>query len=445
MIVLKFGGTSVQNSKWIDNAIDIAFNQIDRSPVIVSSAMGKTTNKILEIIDYAQIGDLDNALSVIDILKNDHISAIDEFLTDNTYDIAKERVLEIFKEFSSLVNGISMLKECSLRSRDTLLSFGERLSTSLIYFRCMEREISSELLDSREFIKTDNNFNSATVNFELTNEKVKENIFPEKNKIIICQGFIGSNDDGVTTTLGRGGSDYSATIIGSALNAEEVQIWTDVTGIMTSDPRVIDGAKTISNMTYTEAAELAYFGAKVVHPATIQPAVKKEIPVWVKNTRKPEAFGTKITSKVESKGLKAISGKSDITLVNINSSKMLNAYGFLTRLFSVFEKHETSVDLISTSEVSVSVTIEDDSRLDEIISDLSQLGVVKTEKFKSIICMVGHELWKDSQFIARVFAILKNTNIRMISLGSSDTNLSFVVPSETHNNTIQLLHNEFFK
>lgn len=444
MIVLKFGGTSVQNSKWIDNAIDIAYQQIDRSPVIVSSAMGKTTNGILNIIDLAEQGELDEALLNLENLRKVHFDCISDFLSASNKEQAESRVNSLFQEFSSLISGVSMLKECSVRSKDTLLAFGERLSTTLIYHRCIERDISTELLDSREFIKTDNNFNAASVIFDLTNKNIIENVNPDSNKIIICQGFIGSNIDGVTTTLGRGGSDYSATIIGSALDAEEVQIWTDVTGIMTSDPRVITGAKTIDQMTYTEAAELAYFGAKVVHPATIQPAVKKEIPVWVKNTRDIKAPGTKISSATSSKGLKAISGKKNITLVNVNSSKMLNAYGFLTRLFSVFEKYETPVDLISTSEVSVSVTIEDDSRVNDIISDLNSLGVVKLEKSKSIICMVGHELWKDSQFISRVFSVLKDTPIRMISLGSSDTNLSFVVPSESNDKTIQMLHNEFF-
>lgn len=444
MIVLKFGGTSVQNSKWIDNAIEIAHQQVDRAPVIVSSAMGKTTNAILDIIDLAEVGKLEDAQSILKKINETHLECISDFLSGTNKDSAELRIKSLIDEFSSLISGISMLKECSIRSRDTLLGFGERLSTTLIYHRCIERDISAELLDSREFIKTDSNFNSANVNFELSNTKIIETIKPESKKIIICQGFVGSNIEGVTTTLGRGGSDYSATIIGSALDAEEVQIWTDVTGIMTSDPRIITGAKTIDQMTYNEAAELAYFGAKVVHPATIQPAVKKEIPVWVKNTRDIKAPGTKISSTINSKGLKAISGKNDITLVNINSSKMLNAYGFLTRLFSVFEKHETPVDLISTSEVSVSVTIEDDSRINDIIFDLNELGTVKLEKSKSIICMVGHELWKDSQFISRVFSVLKDTPIRMISLGSSDTNLSFVVPSETSNNTIQMLHNEFF-
>lgn len=445
MIVLKFGGTSVADSKWIDNAIDITNNQISKAPVLVSSAMGKTTNGILEAIEYAIEGNADRCNDVINNLLSHHLKTSEDFLTGDYKKSADSRITDLFTEFSALLKGLRMLKECSPRSKDTLLSFGERLSTTLIYYRCLERGISAELLDSREFIKTDENFNAAVVNMNECDRLIPLMVQPEPGKLLISQGFIGSTTDGVTSTLGRGGSDFTATIIGSSLNADEVQIWTDVTGIMTSDPRVIDGTRTIDKMTYTEAAELAYFGAKVVHPATIQPAVKKSIPVCVRNTRDSEAKGTMITSTHDKVGLKAISGKKDVTVLNITSSKMLNAYGFLRRLFSVFEKYKTPVDLISTSEVSVSITIEDKRYLEDIVKDLLELGRVKVEEGKSIICLVGHELWKDSVFISRVFATLKDTPIRMISLGSSDTNLSFVVPGDKTDHTIQLLHNEFFQ
>ncbi|MGL1891766.1 MAG: aspartate kinase [Spirochaetaceae bacterium] len=444
MIVLKFGGTSVKNSSWIDNAIDITNNQIDKAPVIVSSAMGKTTNGILEAVEYAKVGNSKKAFNIADILKQNHLDVCNEFLSNQNLELANNKITSLFRELSSLLNGLSLLKECSPRTKDTILSFGERLSTTVIYFRCLERGINADLLDSREFIKTSEDFNSAHVLTEECDRLIPLFVQPEKNKILITQGFIGSTLNGVTSTLGRGGSDFTSTIIGSALNATEVQIWTDVTGIKTSDPRHITGTRTIEHMTYTEAAELAYFGAKVVHPATIQPAVKKSIPVWVRNTGNRDASGTKITSDVEKVGLKAISGKKDITVVNITSSKMLNAYGFLRRLFSVFEKYKTPVDLISTSEVSVTITIENRDYLNDIVKDLMELGKVKVEEGKSIICMVGQELWKDSIFISRVFATLKDTPIRMISLGSSDTNLSFVVPGDATDKTIQILHDEFF-
>ncbi|QEN03220.1 aspartate kinase [Thiospirochaeta perfilievii] len=444
MIVLKFGGTSVGSAPMIDNAIDITVDQINKSPVIVSSAMSKVTNWILEMIDYAKVSDTSRCFEIFNTLKKKHLDTCNSFLTKDNLNNAVDKLDFLFDEIDSLLNSLIMLKECSPRTKDTLLSFGERLSTTIIYYRCLERGINTELLDSRDFIKTDNNFNSAQIILEECNALIPKYILPEPNKIVISQGFISSTLDGATSTLGRGGSDYTSTIIGSALNATEVQIWTDVTGIKTSDPRIISGTKTIEHLTYTEAAELAYFGAKVVHPATIQPAVKKSIPVWVRNTNDRHSSGTKITESVFETGLKAISGKKEVTVVNITSSKMLNAYGFLRRLFSVFEKYQTPVDLISTSEVSVTITIEDKKNLDSIVDELCQLGKVKVEEDKSIICLVGQELWKDSLFISRVFSVLKDTPIRMISLGSSDTNLSFVVPGKATDSTIQLLHNEFF-
>lgn len=444
MIVLKFGGTSVRDASWIDNAINITLKQIDEAPVMVSSAMARVTNGIVDILALSEEGASEKAAETAEFIKNIHLETCHEFLTGENLDKAVSQVNEHFSAFTSLVKGLSLLKECSLRSKDALLSFGERLSTLLIHHRCVERGIPSELLDSRDFIKTDENFTSAGILPELCEELIKKHVSPEKGKILIAQGFIGSTEAGVTSTLGRGGSDYTATIIGSALDAKAVQIWTDVTGIMTSDPRHIQGTQTIENITYTEAAELAYFGAKVVHPSTIQPAVKKNIPVWVKNTGDTDAWGTKITGDIQGKGLKAISGKKDITVVTINSSKMLNAYGFMRRIFSIFEEYETPVDLVSTSEVSVSITIENRTNLVEIVKELEKLGQVKTEEDKSIICMVGYQLWKDPSFIARVFGTLKDTPVRMISLGSSDTNLSFVVPLDSMNQTIQLIHDEFF-
>jgi len=258
------------------------------------------------------------------------------------------------------------------------------------------------------------------------------------------QGFIASTSGGATTTLGRGGSDYTATIVGAALRAEEVQIWTDVTGIMTADPRIVETARTIDQMSYREAAELAYFGAKVIHPSTIQPAVNLGIPVWVKNTFRPDDAGTKIVPSIPGSGLKAIACKKGITLVSISSSRMLLAYGFLRRIFEIFEKYLTPVDLIATSEVSVSVTIDNPAAVNNIARDLSEIGTVGVEAEKSIICLVGQDLWKDTVFLARVFSSLKSTPVRMICLGASDINLSLVVPVESTEESVRSLHDEFF-
>ncbi len=444
MIVLKFGGTSVESPEKIDRILDIANSQIDRAPVLISSAMGKTTNKIEEIMTYAVLGDRENAYSLTDEIKDLHLKTAESFLTGGILESAHADIVELISQFSSLVKGLTLLHECSPRSRDALLSFGELLSTRIIASRAIERGINTELLDSRNLIKTDENFNAAIPQLDKTDEAVRSSVYPEPLKLIVAQGFISSTEKGVTTTLGRGGSDYSATLIGSALSAQEVQIWTDVDGIMTSDPRFVKGAKTIKSITYSEAGELAFFGAKVVHPSTIQPAVKQQIPVLVKNSHNPEAAGTAILSVVDDKGVKAITGKKAVTVVSITSSHMLHAYGFLKNIFTIFDRYRTPVDLISTSEVSVSMTIENIDQVENIIRELEDMGTVTVEYHKAIICLVGQELWKDSVFVSRVFSNLNGTPIRMISLGASDTNLSIVVPEEKMVETIQSLHDEFF-
>ncbi|MDA3810911.1 MAG: aspartate kinase [Spirochaetaceae bacterium] len=444
MIVLKFGGSSVGNAQKIDRVLDIALSQIDKSPVLISSAIGKTTNTIEEIINYAVEGNKEKAFHLTDQIRDLHLNIAEQFLRGGIFESTHGDILELITQFSSLVKGLSLLHECSPRSRDALLSFGELLSTRIIASRAIERGINTEFLDSRELIITDENFNAAIPDRVMTDKMIQEKVKPEPGKLIVAQGFISSTERGVTTTLGRGGSDYTATIIGSALSAEQVQIWTDVDGVMTSDPRYIKGAKTIKSMTYSEAGELAFFGAKVVHPATIQPAVRQQIPVWVKNSHNPEAPGTAILPAVADKGVKAITGKKTVTVVSIASSNMFNAYGFLKNIFTIFDRYKTSVDLISTSEVSVSMTIENREFVDKIVEELEEMGTVTVEFNKAIICLVGQDLWKDSVFVSRVFSSLNGTPIRMISLGASDTNLSIVVPEVKMIETIQSLHDEFF-
>ena len=445
MIVLKFGGTSVQDNEWIDKAIDIAADQIDSAPLMVSSAMGKTTDRLVEIADFAAGKNKDGIISNIENLKKSHLETAEAFLTGDNLTKASKKITDLFDQLYSLSRGLFLLQECTLKSRDTLLSFGEQLSTTLIYYRSLERGINAELLDSRDFIITDENYSAAVPIFSATDKKIKEYVKPEKNKLIIAQGFISSSENGSVTTLGRGGSDYTATIIGSALDAEEVQIWTDVDGILTTDPRLVKNAKTMTSISYVEAAELAFFGAKVVHPSTIQPAVEKRIPVVVKNTRNPQAPGTRIIKDDFSTGLTGIAGKKNITLINITSSRMLNAYGFLSRIFSIFNKYQTPVDLISTSEVSVSMTIEDTKNLSAIAAELEIIGKTTVESGCGIICLVGKNIWKESSLISKIFNTLSPAVIKMISLGASDVNLSMVLDEKEVDSTIVKLHKVFFE
>ncbi len=444
MIVLKFGGTSVQNAQMMDATLSIVESQIDRAPVLVSSAMSKVTDQLQEIAKLVGAGEEAKAESILCAVRDRHLECARSFLTGSNLQRCQSDIEAVCAELRAILKALVLLKEWSKRSNDAILSFGERLSTIILVHRAHERGLDAELFDSRELLKTDDNFTAASPIEDLTQRLISSRVRTRPGTMAIMQGFIASTTGGATTTLGRGGSDYSATIVGAALRAEEVQIWTDVTGIMTSDPRIAGNARTIDRISYREAAELAYFGAKVIHPSTIQPAVNLGIPVWVKNTFRPDEAGTCIVPNVPGIGLKGIACKKGITLVNINSSRMLFAYGFLRRIFEIFEKHQTAVDLIATSEVSVSVTIDNASSVNAIARDLSEIGTVGVEADKSIVCLVGQDLWKDTAFLARAFSSLKGTPVRMISLGSSDINLSLVVPVEATDESVRSLHDEFF-
>jgi aspartate kinase len=444
MIVLKFGGTSVQNAEMMDATLSIVEKQIERAPVLVSSAMSKVTDQLQEIARLVGEGREAESEAILAAVQERHLACARSFLTGTNLDRCEKELGEVCAEMGSIIRAFVMLKEWSKRSNDAILSFGERLSTIILLHRARERGMEAELFDSRELVKTDDNFTAAAPLEDLTNRLISSHLRAKPGMVAIMQGFIASTTGGATTTLGRGGSDYTATIVGAALRAEEVQIWTDVTGIMTSDPRIAKSARTIDTISYREAAELAYFGAKVIHPSTIQPAVNLGIPVWVKNTFRPDDAGTCIIPSVPGIGLKAIACKKGITLVSISSSRMLLAYGFLRRIFEIFEKYQTAVDLIATSEVSVTVTIDNASSVNAIARDLSEIGTVGVETDKSIVCLVGQDLWKDTTFLARTFSSLKGTPVRMISLGSSDINLSLVVPVDATENTVRTLHDEFF-
>lgn len=444
MIVLKFGGTSVQDSAAMDRALDITFERLERSPVLISSAMAKITDSLIAAADAAVAGDGEAVASLLDAVKERHIKCAYEFLKGQNLNYAVTRINEIMTELRSILRGCVYLKECTPQSCDAVVSCGELLSTVLLHARARERKIDAVWLDSRELIKTDSTYGEAAVDFKATETAIRKAVTPTAGKLFIAQGFIGSDANSLTTTLGRGGSDYTAAVFGSILNAEEIQIWTDVNGIMTTDPRLVPEAKTVNEISYEEAAELAFFGAKVVHPATIQPAVAKKIPVTVLNTRDPEGIFTRISEKTAYEGLKAISGKKNVTLLTVVSSRMMNAVGFLANLFEIFREHNTSVDLVSTSEVSVSMTINKTDKLAEITADLEKLGSVSVEADKAIVCLVGKGIWKDSRNVTKAFAALEGTNIRMISLGASDTNLSALVPNGKLNEAIISLHKAFF-
>jgi aspartate kinase len=354
-------------------------------------------------------------------------------------------------EVRDLVKSIAILGELTDRSLDTFASFGERLSTLLLYHCMKEQGMTCVLVSAADVLVTNAEYTRAVPLMEETNRRVESVIAPKLRggQIVVTQGFLGATVGGVTTTIGRGGSDYSAALFGAALDAEEIQIWTDVDGIMTSDPSLIPGARVIEEMTFREAAELAYFGARVLHPATILPAVQKEIPVRVLNSRRPETPGTVILRERSGRTrgvVKSIAYKEGITLITITSTRMLMMHGFLARVFEVFAAHGKSVDVIATSEVSLSLTVDSADKLDSIFTDLRKIADVDAEQDKAIFCVVGEDLKTTPGIITRIFATLDDQAIAvsMISLGASEINVTFVVDGRDIRKTAEALHRAFF-
>jgi aspartate kinase len=354
---------------------------------------------------------------------------------------------EHFQELTELVKGLAVLGELTPRSVDAISSYGERLSSYIVTLAFRHFGMKAEHVDSRDVVVTDRRHTQAAPNFPATYARLAKKLPPIAGRaVIVMGGFIASTEDGVTTTLGRGGSDYTASIVGAGVGAEEIQIWTDVDGMLTADPTILPGGHRVKIISFAEAAELAYFGAKVLHPATVVPAIEKNIPVLILNSRRPDVPGTRITAESVpcENTVKSIACKRKITTVNIHSTRMLMAHGFLHRIFEIFDRNETPVDMVSTSEVSVSLTIDNTSRLDMILGELRQFSEVAVEHDSVIVCLVGENIRYTPGVARRVFNSLDGINIRMISQGASLLNISFVVAETDLTRTVTLLHEEFF-
>ena len=456
MIVMKFGGTSVQDAAAIDTAAAIVTSRIERAPVIVVSAMAQVTDSLVLIAKAAKQRRAHDALQEINAIRRRHFETAADLLVrsagaPSASDSLNSVELELesqFAELENLTRSVATLGELTARSHDAIVSFGERLSSVIIAAAFRSRGIAAELVDSRRFIITDDHFTRAAPDLQAITLRAGEVMLPilEASRVPIAQGFIGSTPDGVTTTIGRGGSDYSAALIGAALGAEAIEIWTDVDGLMTADPRVVPTARRIRVISFAEASELSYFGAKVLHPSTVLPAVERGIPVHIFNTRNPGCEGTLIVAKPHpSRNLiKSIAFKRGVTIVNVSSTRMLMAYGFLRTIFEVFDRHQTSVDVVTTSEVSVSMTLDNTDRLDAIKRDLSGIGEVNVEREKAIVCVVGDNLKFTPGVAARLFRAIESTNVNMISQGASEINLTFVIDEAEVDRVIRLLHDDFF-
>lgn len=444
MTVMKFGGSSLATAELLDHAIGIAARSLDAGVVLVASAMGNGTDRLQQVAHLAGRGAAQEATREVQRLESEHRSVAGELLSGAALEAAAAQLSDLFGDLRAIVTGMGLLRQWTPRSNDAILGFGERAVTTLLAARARQRGIAARLLDSRTVIVTDDHFMHANVRQPDTGERIRADGRPDAGQMIVAQGFIAATEEQVPTTLGRGGSDYTAALFGAALGAEEVVIWTDVNGIMTCDPQLVPAARTQPTISYREAAEMAYFGARVIHPATIQPAVRSGVPVAVRNTRTPEQVGTRIAAQAAS-GAKAIAYKRGIILINVTSSRMLLAYGFLRRIFEIFEQHRTAVDLVATSEVSISMTIDDATHLDRIVADLGEVGAVAVDRDACLVSIVGQDLWEQPGFLAATVRALQGVPLKMMCLGSSDINLSLVVADATTETAVRSLHRSFFE
>ena len=447
MIVVKFGGTSVGSAEAIDRAASIVRGRMPGRPLVVVSAMAGVTNALLAIAEQAARGHLVGAVRGVEVLRERHLAAVQALVPDagTAGELAAE-LSATFDELARLAEALSVLGYLTPRSLDAIAAQGELLSSQLVTAAFCARGIPAELVDPRQVMVTDDHFQRAEPQVEAIAEAAREHVLPilRDGRVPVTGGFVGATREGVTTTLGRGGSDFSASLLGAALQADAIEIWTDVDGMLTADPRTVPDARLIARIRFDEASELASFGAKVLHPSTITPAVRRGIPVHVYNSMRPEGTGTLITSDAPRRAVSAIAARSATTVLKLRSARMLLAHGFLRTVFDVFDRHRTSIDVIATSEVSLSLTLDDPANLEQLLVDLRALGDVSVERGRGIVSVVGAGLTDDARALARAFAALGGRRVHMASVSATGINLTLVVDADQVAPAMQALHDEFF-
>ena len=447
---MKFGGTSVADPDAINRLIGIVRQQQAKTksaPLVVVSALAKVTDSLVAIAQLAEDGASDKAAGEVKQLLERHV-AVATAVTGASRAKLLEDVKREFDELNGLVHALSVLREVSPRSRDAVYAVGELVSSRIVSAAFADHGIASSWLDARTVLITDAEHNAAAPDMMETCDRARERVAPllAEGKVVVLGGFIGATAAGITSTLGRGGSDYSAAIFGSCLGVDEIQIWTDVDGMLTADPRIVPQPRLVPQLSFAEASELAYFGAKVLHPSTILPAVAKNIPVRILNSRRPDNTGTLITAEgrpTEGR-LTALACKRDVTVIDITSTRMLMAHGFLRRLFEVFERFKTAVDVVTTSEVSVSVTVDDTRRLEAILDNLHNFAEASCEREMAIICAVGENLRTDPTLFGRAVTSLERIPLRLVSQAGSRRNITFVLRDADVPHAMMRLHETFF-
>ena len=436
MKVLKFGGTSVGSAASIRNVKKIVSNQ-EGSRLLVVSAMSGVTNKLVEISELVKAKKSDLADEIIAGLEKKHFALIDELIANAEFNISvKENILAQLKELREIC-----LRPWSNELDSRIITTGESLLSFIFSSYLNYDGISNTLLDAKKFMHVHNLENPDTSYVgELLNSVLKDSA---ENEVMVTQGFVRIDANSKVNTLKRGGSDYTATILGAAIRANQIEIWTDISGLHNNDPRYVEHTHPVSDLSFEEAAELAYFGAKILHPQTISPIIGKNIPIYLKNTFTPDAKGTCISALAKKKGLKAISAKDEITAIKIKSNRMLMAHGFLKKIFEIFDKYETAIDMITTSEIAISLTIDNCTNLDKIMAELKNYGEISVDSNHSIICVVGEGLIED-RGTSRLFEILQDIPVRMISYGGSNNNISLLVDTRNKIEALQKLNEKLF-
>jgi aspartate kinase len=454
LTVMKFGGTSVADPAAVERLRAIvrakrSAGAPESGPMVVVSALAGVTDRLIEAARTAGSGDGDTAAGVIEALHARHTGMASLIRDDAQRAMLVNEIDARFADLAALVKAFAVLREVTPRSLDLTVAMGELISGRIVAAALADSGLPAEWFDPRDILATDAQHTAAAPNLERTTRLLEERILPavRAGRIPVTAGFVGATEDGLTTTLGRGGSDYSAAIFGACLNASEIEIWTDVDGMLTADPRLVDTPQVVAALSFAEASELAYFGAKVLHPSTIAPAVASGIPVRILNSKRPDSRGTIIgdAAPLRESPLAAIACKRGITVVDITSTRMLMAYGFLRRLFDVFERFSTPVDVVTTSEVSVSVTIDDRQNLPLLIEALSAFADVSCEHDMAIVCVVGEYLHEDATVFSRVMRSLEGITLRMVSQAASRRNLTCVVRDADAAAAMARLHAEFFE
>lgn len=445
---MKFGGTSVADEDAFKRVLAIVRSRADARPIVILSAMSGVTDALLSSVEIANAGNALNAIRTLDEHFERHRKVARALLPASTK--SYESVLENAEsEIGDLLKSVASRAQPLPPVQDAIVSYGERLSASLFAAALNSDDLSAKYVDAGRCIITDEDHGGATPIFSTTNARTRAELGPllAKSVIPVLGGFIASSSSGLITTLGRGGSDYTAAIIGAALRAREIQIWTDVPGVLTADPRIVKRAFTIPRLSYGEAAELAYFGAKVLHPKTIQPAIEQNIPVRICNSLAPDEPNTLVCAETETSPhtIKAIAHKKGVTTIQVTSARMLGAYGFLRAIFEVFDRHRTVVDVVTTSEVSVSLSLDNPKELSPIITELESLGSVSVEEHRAIVCVVGEGLRATPGIAGRLFSIIGDINVSLISQGASRINLTFAIDESRVADAVGLLHEGLFE